>query len=73
MPTMIPDDFDPPTRAVLAAIVAEGFTVTVQPVGGLLVLTATQPDGRRFVVRAADPYRGAVELAGSVGFDLADG
>ena len=62
----------PVTSAVLFAVARLGYVVNIRQDGGRYVATGYR-DGETFVVRAADPYAAAVELAGQVGIELEDG
>ena len=57
----------------MAVLADAGFVVGVGRYGGAVVVTAADPSGESWTVRGPDAYIALCELAGQVGFDLADG
>ncbi len=70
----MPVDLDPPTKAIMATLAADGFVVSVgHDDHGRVVVEARDQTGETWQVWEADAYAVVCELAGQVGFDLGDG
>ncbi|MCP4248711.1 MAG: hypothetical protein GY778_16830 [bacterium] len=67
-------DLDPPANATIATAADAGFIVIIgRDHDGRIVASARDAAGETWQVWAADAYDVVVELAGQVGFELADG
>ncbi len=70
----MPVDLDPPTKAIMAAMAADGFLVTIgQDDNSRVIASAQGPNGETWQLWAADAYAAGCGLAGQIGFDLAGG
>ena len=63
-------ELDLVTSAVLLTVARVGCIVSISEVGDRFVATGTGAAGETWIVRAADPYTAAVELAKGMGVDL---
>ena len=61
---------DTTTRIILETIGGVGYVVELTYSTGHVFIATNETTGERFIVRAADPYRAACELAVKVGIDL---
>ena len=61
---------EPSTPVILESIGSVGYIVEMTYSTGHVFIATNEDTGERFIVRAADPYRAACELAQGVGIDL---